>query len=709
MQIINSKILNNNEFYLSTINYIFYSPDAFISNTYIKDMNLKLENKLLLDDLESNEIIYIKFIIGLCKYKLNDYFSAINIFEDLSNNESLNSDHKIKGYLYTILSISYLKLNNIDKHIKYFNTILKYLKRKNMNDLLLYLYLNTSLNKLEMYTMDEILYSNINNSFNILIEYDGIYHSQSFLILGIIYYKYLNLYSIAIELFEKALSNCKVHNNTNLKILIMYNIGCTYLFMSQKHKGISILKNILNHYNDDLPVILRLNIYSHIVECFCNSKENLNDAKKLLELYKENLYKLDSFYIDIYLARYNLLIVYYKIIENKNSYNHKSLLELFCYLDNASYIYKSNFNKFTFMEFEYWIEISYGNLYFALSNYEKALLHHKKALLFSEKPQNENNIKLYRLISEDYENLFNYKESLKYYKESVKILESNNNYNNYPLYINLFEDFNNKITSNLVNNNFFSNLSHELKTPVNIIYSSIQLMGAIKNRDSQSLTEYFNKYEKSIKQNCLRMLKLINNLIDITKIDSGLAKLDLVVLDVIPFIEDLTLSLIPYTRYKNLNITFDTDIEKHYLKVDIQALERILLNILSNAIKFNKKNGDIVVSTSTCEKNLYISIKDTGIGIPNSLQDSIFNRFYKVDTSLSRNTEGSGIGLTIAKALIEMHGGKIELNTEYTNGCEFVISLPNNFKNGFIRENQYNYIVDDEKILRELSDIYELF
>lgn len=705
MQIIKRKISPNDEFYLSTINYIFFSCEDFIDNNYFKDMSSNLENKLLLNNLEPDEVVYIKFIIGLCKYKLYDYYSATNIFENLSKNEHLNSNHKLKGYLYTILSISYLKLNKIDKHLVCFNSISVYLKRNNMKDLLLYLYLNTSLNKLEIYNKDELLYSNINDSFNILIEYDGIYHPQAFLILGIIYYRYLNLVHIGIELFDKALSTSKTHDD-NLKILILYNKACTYLIMSQPKQGIDILKNILSEYENNLPISLKINIYSHMVVYFCNLNENLTYVKELLDLYEENLHNLDSLDFDIYIARYNLLFVYYKIAESKKSYNNKHLVKLFHYLDNAYYIYKNNINKFSSSKFKYWLEISYGNLYFTLCNYKKALIHHKKALLFSKKISNENNIKLYRLIAKDYENIFYYKESLEHYKKSVNLFDLNNNY---LIYIDLFKDFDNKTTSNLLNNNFFSNLSHELKTPINIIYSSIQLMGNIKNKDSHSLISYFNKYEKNIKQNCLRMLKLINNLIDITKIDSGLSKLDLVVLDVVPLIENLTLSLNSYTRYKNLNITFNTDIEKYYLEIDIYAFERILLNILSNAIKFNNKNGDIIVSMSTSENKLYISIKDTGIGIPTHLQDSIFNKFYKVDNSLSRNTEGSGIGLTITKALVEMHGGKIELNKEYANGCEFIVSFHKNFKSEFIKENQYNYIVDDEKILRELSDIYELF
>lgn len=708
METINKEILNRNDFYINTIKYIFFSPEIFLTNSYISEIIIKMESKLLDDDLSIQEFINVKFILGLCIYKSNDYFSAIKIFESLADSDEVECNPLVIGYLNTILSILYLKTKNIDNHIKYFNVAITYLKSKNLNELLLYLYLNTSLTKLEVYNTDELLYSNINNSFKLLNEYEGIYSSQAFITLGTIYNKYLNLHSIAIDLFNKSLSISKSNNEIYMDILVKYNIANTYLTMGQLRHGIDILKCILKNNNNTLPSIFKINIYSKILASLFKIDDIFDDVEMFLTLYKDELYNLDSYYIDIYLAQYNLIIVHYKILQNNNSYNDKVQSDLFYYLDNASYIYKSNFSKFTFMDFEYWLEISYGNLYFALCDYEKALMHHKKALLFSEKPKNENTINLYKLISQDYEKLENYKDSLKYYKTSVDAIENNNKYNN-DLYIKLFDEFNRNFSLNSVNNNFFSNLSHELKTPVNIIYSSVQLMGALKDKDTYSLKESFIKYEKSVKQNCLRMLRLINNLIDITKIDSGMTKLDLVLIDIVPFIEDLTLSLIPYTKFKNLNITFDTNVEKLYLKIDSYAFERILLNLLSNAIKFSNMDGNILVSISSSKNNVSISIKDTGIGIPNDLKDSIFKRFYKVDNSLSRNTEGSGIGLAITKDLVHLHGGTITLNQNYKDGSEFIITFPTIPQKGITTENDYKHFIDDEKILSELSDIYELF
>ncbi|MEG1313508.1 MAG: HAMP domain-containing sensor histidine kinase, partial [Bacilli bacterium] len=369
----------------------------------------------------------------------------------------------------------------------------------------------------------------------------------------------------------------------------------------------------------------------------------------------------------------------------------------------------SNLSKFRFMDFCYWLEISYGNLFFKLKDYKNALFHHKKSLLYSEKFQDRRTINSFKLISEDYEALSNFKESLIYLKKFNNIIEKYDKIKNHDLFIRLFEDYENSKSYHSVKNNFFSNLSHELKTPVNIIYSYVQLMSSLKDKDSYYIEDCFFKYERSIKQNCLRMLKLINNLIDITKIDSGSVQLNTSPLDVVPFIENLTLSVIQYTKYKNLNIIFDTNIENLYMKLDPYALERILLNLLSNSIKFTRTNGNILVRLEKTNFDFKIIVRDDGIGIPDNLKDLVFNRFFKVDTTLSRNTEGSGIGLSITKGLVEMQGGYIYLNKDYTEGCEFIITFSNMLEVNDSIDVDFKHFIDDEKILRELSDIYELF
>ena len=145
------------------------------------------------------------------------------------------------------------------------------------------------------------------------------------------------------------------------------------------------------------------------------------------------------------------------------------------------------------------------------------------------------------------------------------------------------------------------------------------------------------------------------------------------------------------------------------MNLDTYALEKILLNLLSNAIKFTNPNGNILVKIDANKNFTKIIVRDDGIGIPSNLKNLIFDKFFKVDDTLSRKTEGSGIGLSITKGLVEMHGGFIIVNDEYTNGTEFIINLPTLPEKKTLENSDFKYFIDDEKIIRELSDIYELF
>ncbi|MDV3427269.1 MAG: PocR ligand-binding domain-containing protein, partial [Bacillota bacterium] len=226
---------------------------------------------------------------------------------------------------------------------------------------------------------------------------------------------------------------------------------------------------------------------------------------------------------------------------------------------------------------------------------------------------------------------------------------------------------------------FFSIISHELKTPLNIIFSSLQLMESIHN-GSSSLHEdgKFSKYSEIMKQNCYRMIKLVNNFIDMNKIELGFSNLKLKNCNVVKFIEDITLSVVEYGKLKNINIIFDTETEEIITAFDLGKLERILLNLLSNAMKFTPAHGTIYVNIYDKNEYILISVMDTGIGIPENMLDKIFDPFILVDSSLKRNAEGSGIGLSIVKSLVEMHGGRILVKSQIGIGSEFIIKLPIN-------------------------------
>lgn len=259
---------------------------------------------------------------------------------------------------------------------------------------------------------------------------------------------------------------------------------------------------------------------------------------------------------------------------------------------------------------------------------------------------------------------------------------------------------------------FFSNISHELKTPLNIIFSSLQLMDFyINNNLIYENIDKFPNYNKSIKQNCYRLLRLVNNLIDITKIDSGYLKLSMEECNIVNLIEDIVLSVSSYVQSKNLTLVFDTNREERLIYCDPDKIERIILNLLSNAIKFTKSGDSIFVNLENTNENVVISIRDTGIGIEEDKLNVIFQRFKQVNKSFTRNHEGSGIGLSLVKSLVELHNGSIEVKSTYGQGSEFIIRLPINeldYKNSHIpkKELYTKYHSKIEKINLEFSDIY---
>lgn len=257
---------------------------------------------------------------------------------------------------------------------------------------------------------------------------------------------------------------------------------------------------------------------------------------------------------------------------------------------------------------------------------------------------------------------------------------------------------------------FFTNLSHELRTPLNVIISTVQLLTSLDK--SKTLGEDKIKYYLSImNQNSLRLLRLINNIIDMTKLDGNYLTLNLTNNNIVYVVEDICQSVAEYIKNQNIDIVFDTDVEEKIMTFDEEKLERIILNILSNAVKFTNSNGSIFVNIYDKEAFIEISIRDTGVGIPKDKLEFIFERFAQLDKSLSRRSEGSGIGLSLVKSLVEMHEGKIIARSELEKGTEIIISLPVKLiEDEQLRNNVIYKQVKDSKyektIPMEFSDIY---
>ena len=252
---------------------------------------------------------------------------------------------------------------------------------------------------------------------------------------------------------------------------------------------------------------------------------------------------------------------------------------------------------------------------------------------------------------------------------------------------------------------FFVNISHELRTPVNLISSTIQLIKLNLKNLSKEDENIISKYIDIMESNSMRLIRLINNLIDSTKIDAGFVKFTPINADIIKFIEDVCDSVVDYVDFNKMNLIFDTDREEEIVLFDPDIIERILLNLLSNAVKFNKVDGTIYVNLYTKDDEIRITVRDEGIGIPKEKLSSIFKRFEQIQTKNKIEKQGSGIGLYLVKSLVTLHGGNIKVESKVNEGSKFIITIPKK-----VLENGEELVIDEKekanrKVNIEFSDI----
>ena len=225
-------------------------------------------------------------------------------------------------------------------------------------------------------------------------------------------------------------------------------------------------------------------------------------------------------------------------------------------------------------------------------------------------------------------------------------------------------------------NNYFINLSHELRTPLNIIASAQHVVDNLNKREEGISREKISHYMNTIKRSSNRLIRLIDNIINTSKIESGSYKLNIKEYDIVYLVEELALSMKDYIEEQGIELIIDPDIEEKIIQCDCSDIEKVIMNLISNAVKFTPKGGVIEVRVSDYNECVKISVKDTGIGIDGSKHKSIFNRFDQAYNSTSEEFGGSGLGLTLSKQLVELHGGTIEISSEVGKGSEFIVILP---------------------------------
>ena len=229
-------------------------------------------------------------------------------------------------------------------------------------------------------------------------------------------------------------------------------------------------------------------------------------------------------------------------------------------------------------------------------------------------------------------------------------------------------------------NNYFVNLSHELRTPINVISSTIQLERALSKEGSIS-KEKSNRYMNIISKNCDSLLKIINDIIDSSKIETGHYKINKQNNDIVYIVEEAALSMSKYIEEKGLTLIIDPDIEEKIISCDATEVERCVINLIGNAVKFTPEGGEIHVYIKVINEKVEITVEDTGIGISKEDQEFIFKRFSQVEGTNATKVSSSGIGLTLVKHIVELHNGYVKLESEINKGSKFTIVLPGGLVN----------------------------
>lgn len=219
---------------------------------------------------------------------------------------------------------------------------------------------------------------------------------------------------------------------------------------------------------------------------------------------------------------------------------------------------------------------------------------------------------------------------------------------------------------------FFANISHELRTPLTLILAPVDMMLTRKFGD---LTTSQEKYLRMTQLNAQRLLKLTNDLLDLTKLTAGKMELNYDRRDFIEFVKGVVTSMVPLAEKKSLTLFFESDEVIPEFFFDPDKVEKVILNLVSNAVKFTEE-GEIKVSCFRWEDQAFVSVSDTGVGIPKKHIGKIFGRFVQMDNAHRRKNEGTGIGLSLVKELVELHGGTVRVESQEGKGTTFLFRLP---------------------------------
>lgn len=234
----------------------------------------------------------------------------------------------------------------------------------------------------------------------------------------------------------------------------------------------------------------------------------------------------------------------------------------------------------------------------------------------------------------------------------------------------VFQDMTNEHKLDNMRKEFVANVSHELKTPITTIKSYAE---TLMDNEVDKKTE--NKFLNVIDKECDRMARLVSDLLQLSNLDYKKTTWQKEVVFMPELIDEILLKLEFAYKEKNQKIKLNIERPVPEIVIDKDGIEQVILNIISNAIKYTENHGEILVELKSLDENIIIRVEDNGVGIPEDDQKRIFERFYRVEKGRSRDMGGTGLGLSIAKQIVEAHGGEIDLSSVLGEGTTIEIKL----------------------------------
>ncbi|WP_406662039.1 ATP-binding protein [Methanolobus sp. ZRKC3] len=226
--------------------------------------------------------------------------------------------------------------------------------------------------------------------------------------------------------------------------------------------------------------------------------------------------------------------------------------------------------------------------------------------------------------------------------------------------------------ANRTKSEFLTNMSHELRTPLNSVIGFSQLL---EDESFGDLNEKQVRYVSNIQKSGRHLLNLINNILDISKIETGEMTLYPEHIRVSECFNEIVMLMEPMANKKYIDLISNVEPVDMGIYADRMMIKEILYNLLSNALKFTPVKGNVWINAKYVNEKLQISVSDTGIGIPRNELKTIFEPFKQVDSSISREYGGTGLGLALVKQYVEMHNGQIQVESEVGGGSTFTFTI----------------------------------